>query len=132
MANPEEAAEIREYIHGLIEATRSGQMNWMSANPTTYSWDTTTVAPQQARLTLQRVEHTEAPTIEGGRVVQKKTISYVLQAYEIRGASAVPRTTVIGAENPELDKQLESLFELISFQKKRQALDFLKSVVPKS
>jgi hypothetical protein len=131
MANPEETAEIREYIQRLIEATRSGEMNWSPANPTTYSWDAPVVNNQSARLTLQRVEQAEPPTVSGGRLVQKKSTSHVLQAFEIRGANAISRVTIRGLDNPELDKQMESLYELIEYEKKRVALDFLKSVIPK-
>ncbi len=135
MANPE-IAEIQEYIQRLILATRSGEMKWITANPTTYSWDTPMGAPQRARLTLQRVEVKEGGLAGlvsvGGVLVPKVSHSYVLQAFEFVGTGIMPRITVSGTEYPELKDQMESLFELITSEKKRKELDFLKSIVPKS
>ena len=131
MANPVEP-EIQEYVERLIAATRSGEIKWVAANPTTYSWDTSPGVPQRAKLTLQRVEKQEPPSIQQGRVVTRVTRTYVLQALELTPTTTITRATINSAEYPALNEQMASLFDWIASEKKRQELDFLKSVFPKS
>ncbi|MGC2118487.1 MAG: hypothetical protein WA644_05315 [Candidatus Acidiferrales bacterium] len=125
MPSPE-SAELRSYVEQLIEAVRAGTMSLTEVNLTTFVWETN--APQPTRLSLQRLERLERIVVAGRPSQQKRTI-FLLQVSDLKTNQI--RVSFNGAEDPELNKLLEALYQVIREKKTRNDLEFLKSILPK-
>jgi hypothetical protein len=119
--------EIQEWVNLVIKSTDSGDIKWKILNPTSYAWEIP--APKNARVTLQRVERMVATQTAPGRILQRKDVQYLLQVIDI-GKQPSPVVTLNGAEDPELNAQLEKLFGMVSSAATRENIDFLKSLLP--
>jgi len=128
----QESQELQSYLDGLIAVTRAGSVQWTSANPTTFIWQT-----ENARFTVQRVEKTGPVVLGVGRISQQKKISYVFQAHELVKQAAggglttlQQRFSIEGSENEELNRKLDELFDAIRSGIFRKGLEFLKEHLP--
>jgi len=120
MPSPE-SSQYKSYFDQLIEAVGNGSMVWEDANPTTFVWES---KPPAAKLSIQRLERTQAIG------VVKRIVTYLFQAYEVRSGQQVQRVSLNGAEDPDLNGQLENLFGAIKSEISRKRLEFLKSILP--
>jgi hypothetical protein len=130
MPNPE-GNELSAYIEQVIAATRAGTMSWMEVNPTTFVWDTR--EPRPARLSLQKVARTVP--IQSGRPGYGTRIdtTYLLQALEMNfnnPAASKVRLSMNGAEKPEMNDSLKTLYMLVEAAKIKDSVDFLRSIIP--
>ena len=127
-----ERTALLAYIADLSNATAVGKISWRSVNPTTFVWEAP--SPQNARLSLQRVERVVAVStaMVGGRPVpqQKKQTFYLIQAFDQPG-SATPIMNVDSSDDIELNQRLSELFELIKTGVSEKTLEFLRSMLPK-
>jgi hypothetical protein len=134
-----ESEGLQAYISDLVAATKAGKVNWKSVNPTTFVWETG--SPKNARVSLQRVDRVVqvalpigGQIIIGGRatpqqrVTQQTQTSYVFQAFD--GASPTAILNIDSSSDPELNKSLTDLFELVKTGISQKTLDFLKSILP--
>lgn len=120
-----ESKELFLYIDQIIKATQNGTIEWARANPTTFIW---TVSQQKgARVIIQRVERASRTPDEAGRLVVKKSTTYVLHATDETG---VVKLNVNGEEDAEANNKLEELFNVLTKNISRKGLDFLKSLIP--
>jgi hypothetical protein len=120
-----------EYIDGLIAATRSGAMDWIRINPTTFIWDTATPTP--ARLSLQLVESRGGKVMRGGQVIRTTVRHFMFQAFDLTMMQTAPerqRLAVNGADEPEANEKLQMLYDAISAGISQKGLEFLKSILP--
>jgi hypothetical protein len=139
MTNNIESEGLETYLSDLMTATKAGKVNWKAVNPTTYVWETG--APRNARLNLQRIDRMVPVSVVGGqvivggrpqpqqRIVQQPQTSYVFQAFDM----ATPNLPILNLESssdPELNKRLTELFELVKSGVSQKTLDFLKSLLP--
>lgn len=125
MASPE-FSEFIDYGNKLLDATRSGDIDWTKANPTTFVWEVK--SPKRARVTLQQVDRRERD--QATRAL-KTTRAYVFNVHDLAtGAVANQRLSVSGTDDPEVNEILKTLFETIASGVTRKGLDFLKSVIP--
>lgn len=129
MPRPEDA-EFIEYVDKLIESTRSGTIEWKAVNPSTIVWET-----DGARLSLQRLERAKGTHNAAGRPIMVKIVSYIFQAFEVRGSavkSLVEKMSVESDENDAINKKLDALYEAAKTATARKGLDFLKGILPKA
>lgn len=118
--------EIREWLDHVIAGTNSGEIKWNQMNPTTYSW--VQAPPKTGQVILQRVERLETVQIANRAITQKKVTQHILQAVD---PGKRPGAVVLnGSLDPELNSQLEKLFEIVSNVATSENLSFLKSLLP--
>ena len=130
MPTPEHG-ELQDYIGQLLEATRSGLIQWKAANPTTFTWDSpNSPGTPRGRLALQRLERTEVGLDQQNRAKVNKIPYYIFQAFELEGSSYVQRININTSEDTTFHPLIEQLYELIRSGISRKALDFLKNVIP--
>jgi hypothetical protein len=104
-------------------------IQWRSANPTSYLWDTTGPVPT-ARLVLQAVEQTFM-VAENDRRVQKKRTYYVFQVLDGATGGWVQRELIDGSKNQILDSKMRDLFAFVRGREVQTDLDFLKQTLPR-
>jgi len=129
MPRPEDT-EFIEYVDKLIESTRSGTVEWKAVNPSTIVWET-----GAARLSLQRVERTKSARNPAGKIVAVKVVSYIFQAFEVRGGAVktlVEKMSVESDSDEAVNRKLDALYEAAKTAVARKGLDFLKGILPKA
>lgn len=129
MSYPENE-EFEKIIDGMILATRRGDFQWRSVNPSTYVWDGVSRAAAPARLTLQRVSQKSEYEI-GGLKMPSTTTYFILQVSEItpQGVPEV-RLNISGAGEEALNTKLRELYKLILSGITEKGLQFLKDILP--
>lgn len=133
MADLKKREEILAYVDQLITATVSGTMMWRVVNPTTFLWSTS--SPQQARITLQRVDRKVPGTaVVNGRSVNvlKQDRQFVFQAFDNFAPNSSPVVSWDSGEDVDLNTRLAALFEAIGTAITQKSLDFLQSILPKT
>lgn len=124
-----EKTEMMTYLDQLIEAARNGSMNWVEVNPTTYSWDTSNPVP--ARLTLQLIVQQAQTRQANGQVVSRNVKRYFFHALEMQPLGPKLRVAVNGADDTDLNDQLERLYEAVQATVSQEGINFLKSILPR-
>jgi hypothetical protein len=126
-----ESNELQTYLEEIIAATRQGSIQWESANPTTFVWDTGS-AIKGARLSLQLVNRIIRPIGLGGAPGSPRRVpSYILQAFEMSNGVRNLKVSINGAEDESTNRKLETLYEFIKTGVSRKGLDFLKGLIPR-
>src|SRR5258708_3760135 len=87
-----ETDQFTTYIARIAEETRSGKMEWVKTNPTTFIWTKMSKESPEAQLTLQKIIKKKAVRNElgGFRIINQD--HYVFRAVEI--PEGVVRLTV--------------------------------------
>lgn len=126
MASP----EVIDWIHRVLEETRTRKISWQAINPTTFVWDSMT--PKRARVNLQRIDRIETTPLAPGHAPTPRRVSgYILQAFDVsRTPANIPVVTVNGVEDPNANVELEKLFREIGTVTSLQAVEFLRSLLP--
>ena len=106
-------------IDNIIDATKNGTIDWITANPTTYVWTPTS----RSKVIVQRVQKTEWST-EQGRPGVRTIKRYVFRAIE----DTIQKLLLNGADDEQINKKLETLYNAIAGSVTRKGLDFLKSI----
>src|SRR5579871_3214781 len=114
---PSESEGLQAYISDLTSATNAGKVNWKTVNPTTFVWETG--PPRNARVSLQRVQRVVQVVGQVNlvgrpsqpRVTQQPQTFYVFQAFD--GPAPTPVLSIDTSHDPEFDKRLTELFELV-------------------
>jgi hypothetical protein len=92
-------------------------------------WETS--QPRPARVVLQRVDRVEVVQAVAGRPAQRKmTTNLVLQAFDL-SKPQTPVATLNGAEDPETNDILKTMYEAVVKVATKETLDFLNSLLPK-
>ena len=119
--------KVKMNIDELIQATKSGAINWVLLNPTTYLWETS--APKSARVTVQAATRPiPVRTPAGAGIRQVK--HYILQVLESTPPVQKTRLLLNGAEDDEINEQIGELYTVIEIKLSEESLGFLKSIIP--
>lgn len=134
MSNPE-SDELHKIIDGIISATRKGDFQWRSVNPSTYVWDGFSRQGAAARLTLQRISSKVDMDFGGLKLGNVVNHHYILQVSEIPTQGLVQGTaenklTVSGQGEKLLNAKLEELYMLILSGVNEKGIQFLKDIMP--
>ena len=115
----DESTKLVEIISNLKSSTISGDIDWVKANPTTYSW-----LNQAGRVTLQRVAAASRPV--PGSVPRPASVSYHLEVVDNAG---VPQLTVSSRKSTDVAAALQALYEGIVSTMTLKGVDFLSDMV---
>lgn len=127
MLDPE-TEELLKIIDELIVATRKGDFQWRSVNPTTYVWDGTVDRNTPARLSLQRIAQKQALDIAGMKIYPRNY--YIFQVSEISAQGTDLKLNISGAGEELLNDKLDRLYMLIVSGVTEKGVQFLKRIVP--
>lgn len=115
--------KMLSYLDQLMIATKSTDINWVQANPSTFVWDN---KEKRGRLVLQQV--TQTPKLsKDGKLLFINT--YVLQVLDSSGNQ---KLVLKGSSDDDINARLSSLFEQISNLKTQTAIDFLAAMLPET
>jgi hypothetical protein len=129
MPMPQEVGEIISYLQRIIEATRTGTMQWSKPNPSTFVWASQNPA---ARIILQSIDRPAGRQVTPQGIRNTIVKSYLLQALEGPQNNERIRITIDAADNPQLAEPLRTLYDTIQNSVTRAGLQFLDSILPHS
>lgn len=114
----DESEKLVQIVQDLTASTTNGDIDWVKANPTTYSW----INPN-GRVTLQRVAAASRPAVG---VVSRPTVSYYLEVADNVGA---PQLNVSSKKSSEVAVALQALYEGIVSTMTLKGVDFLSDMM---
>lgn len=112
-----ESEKLVATIANLTASTASGGIDWIKANPTTYSW-----INSAGRVTLQRI----SPSARLVAVTSSPSISYHL---EVADSSGAPQLSISSKKSTEVAQALQSLYEGIVSTMTLKGVDLLNEMV---
>jgi hypothetical protein len=125
MSKPEELGLI-QYLSEVVNQTKSGTIEWLRANPTTYTW-TKMVGGPVARMTIQRIEKPEVVRSPNGGVALQQTRNYVLQVTDAQANLQI--LSLNTTETPAMMDILAELYESIGSNVSQKSMEFLRNML---
>lgn len=126
---PAEVAAIKPIIDRMIADTQAAEMNWIKISPTGFVWRKMVDGKMEAQLSLQKTV-VRQPTIVPGppvRQVMQAVENYIFQVTEFPSGNV--RMIINTQQDPEALVVLKNLFDVISANADKGAVDYLKRII---
>ena len=130
--NPTEVAALKPFIDRMIADTQTAKIKWKKTSPTTFVWKKLTNDKPEAQVSIQKTQQRQVSMVPGqparpARQVIQTTDNFVFQATELPSGGV--RVAINTQQDPEVRPLLQTLFEVISANADREAMEFLKRIL---